>query len=315
MNMRTLLLLCIGLILQTGLVGQCISGDCQNGKGTFVLSDGSIYVGEFKMGEIHGVGVCKYRDGSRYQGEWAHRLPHGKGTRYFPNGQKRTGIWKRGLAVGPDGRFESLASQEKYIANAVQLQTGCLFGNCANGNGTYAYRDGSRYEGSFRDGKPDGQGHFYYPNGDHYEGQMLRGLRHGKGRLIHENGKVTNGPWTQGESIALSSSFNRSRGGCMEGDCQNGFGIYIFKDGAKYHGTFRDGRPHGKGTVQYTNGEKYEGGMQGGAFAGRGNAYLWPMAISCTVTGRKVLIWVLSLPAICPESRTRSDPKRQSSEK
>lgn len=269
------LLLFLGLLLPFSLFGQCISGDCQNGTGTFVLADGSVYVGEFQKGEIHGVGVCRYQDGSRYQGEWAHRLPHGKGTRYLPNGQKRTGNWKRGLAIGPDGRFESLSSQEKYIANTVRLQTGCLRGNCVQGTGTYAYPDGSRYEGAFRAGKPDGYGVFYYPNGDRYNGQMLRGLRQGQGRLYHENGTITAGPWESGEPAQRMLTAIRNRtSGCIEGDCQNGYGIYIFKDGAKYTGTFHNGRPHGKGVVQYSNGEKYEGEMQAGAFGGLGTLYM-----------------------------------------
>lgn len=259
---------------ETGRTG-CVSGNCQNGEGTYILPDGSVYVGEFQAGEIHGVGVCYYRDGSRYQGEWAHRLPHGKGTRYFTTGQKRTGNWNRGLAVGPDGSFESTSSQEKYIANTVRLQTGCLRGNCVQGAGTYAYPDGSRYEGSFRNGKPDGHGVFYYPNGDRYEGQLLRGLRHGQGLLYHENGTVTRGPWQQGESSTTANASGRDRvAGCIEGDCRDGYGIYIFKDGARYTGTFRSGRPDGKGIVTYTNGEKYEGEMKEGAFAGTGTLYM-----------------------------------------
>lgn len=278
--MKAQLLLCLVFFLsfqlsaQTGRVG-CVSGDCENGEGTYIMADGSVYVGAFRMGEIHGVGVCYYPDGSRYQGEWAHRMPEGKGTRYFANGQKRTGNWKRGLAVGADGSFESLSSQEKYIANTVRMQTGCLKGNCVLGRGIYAYPDGSRYEGAFRSGKPDGQGIFYYPNGDRYEGQLLRGLRHGQGRMFHENGTVTNGPWEMGESTAgLASTNYRPTAGCIEGDCQNGYGIYIFKEGDRYRGTFRNGRPNGKGTVEYKNGEKYEGEMVAGAFAGQGTLYL-----------------------------------------
>ena len=260
-------------INQGGKTG-CISGDCQNGSGTYILPDGSVYVGEFEQGEIHGVGVCYYRDGSRYQGEWAHRLPHGKGTRYFPNGQKRTGNWRRGLAIGPDGHYESIASQEKYVNSNIQLQIGCLQGNCQNGTGSYAYADGSRYEGGFRAGKPDGQGVFYYPNGDRYEGQLLRGLRHGTGRLYHENGTVSQGPWSQGEPVSNLAAVGQTRTGCIEGDCRDGYGIYIFKDNARYHGDFRNGRPHGQGIVEYTNGEKYEGEMRDGAFAGRGTLFM-----------------------------------------
>ena len=283
--MRNQILLCFFLLIQICLYSQnrgtetttntkvgCISGDCQNGKGTYVLSDGSVYVGDFKMGEIHGVGVCYYQDGSRYRGEWAHRLPHGKGSRYFPNGQKRTGHWKRGVPVGADGRFESLANQESYLASIVKIQTGCLQGNCQNGKGTYAYSDGSRYEGYFFRGKPGGQGTFYYPNGDRYVGQMFRGLRHGSGQLYHENGKINKGPWEHGEPLNMLSSA-RNTAGCIEGNCDNGYGSYIFKDGAKYHGIFRNSRPHGQGVVQYTNGEKYEGEMQFGAFSGKGTLF------------------------------------------
>lgn len=259
--------------MEDGKTG-CISGDCQEGTGTYILADGSVYVGEFEQGEIHGVGVCYYRDGSRYRGEWAHRLPHGKGTRYYPNGQKRTGNWQQGIAIGPDGRFESLASQEKYVANNIQLQTGCILGNCQNGTGSYAYPDGSRYEGSFRAGKPDGEGVFHYPNGDRYEGQLLRGLRHGTGKLYHQNGTVSYGPWSQGDPISNMAASGQQRTGCIEGDCRNGYGIYIFKDNAKYLGDFRNGQPHGQGIVEYTNGEKYEGEMRDGAFAGRGTLYM-----------------------------------------
>ena len=49
---------------QTG----CISGDCENGHGTYLSVGGAIYVGEFQNGEIHGQGVCYYADGSKYQG-------------------------------------------------------------------------------------------------------------------------------------------------------------------------------------------------------------------------------------------------------
>ena len=37
--------------------GQCISGDCENGYGTYIYSgewEGQKYVGEWKYGKLHG---------------------------------------------------------------------------------------------------------------------------------------------------------------------------------------------------------------------------------------------------------------------
>ena len=46
-------------------------------------------------------------------------------------------------------------------------------------------------------------------------------------------------------------------GGCEMGDCENGQGVYLFPDGSKYSGQFRDTALHGTGTLIYKNGDKY----------------------------------------------------------
>jgi hypothetical protein len=89
---------------------QCISGNCKNGKGTYVYPSGAKYVGEFRDGEIHGVGVCYYTNGSKYSGEWKHRYPDGKGTKTYSDGTKRTGQWRQGKPVDESGKL-----QEEYI--------------------------------------------------------------------------------------------------------------------------------------------------------------------------------------------------------
>ena len=40
--------------------GQCISGDCENGYGTWVTEDGTKYKGEWKDGLSHGLGVLTF---------------------------------------------------------------------------------------------------------------------------------------------------------------------------------------------------------------------------------------------------------------
>ena len=49
---------------------ECIEGDCNNGYGTFTWTDGAKYVGEFKIGLMHGRGTYIWADGTKYAGEF-----------------------------------------------------------------------------------------------------------------------------------------------------------------------------------------------------------------------------------------------------
>ena len=49
---------------------ECIEGDCNNGYGTFTWTDGAKYVGEFKIGLMHGRGTYIWADGTKYVGEF-----------------------------------------------------------------------------------------------------------------------------------------------------------------------------------------------------------------------------------------------------
>ena len=48
----------------------CVSGDCKNGAGTAIYTDGNLYIGEFKRGKKHGKGVMLYNDGTKFEGQW-----------------------------------------------------------------------------------------------------------------------------------------------------------------------------------------------------------------------------------------------------
>jgi len=55
-------------------------------------------------------------------------------------------------------------------------------------------------------------------------------------------------------------------GECIEGDCENGRGTYVFADGSSYNGEWKDGFPEGSGTLKYINGSVDEGIWQGGLY-------------------------------------------------
>lgn len=252
----------------------CISGNCKNGRGIYIYPSGAIYTGDFKDGEIHGVGVCQYSDGSKYQGNWEHRYPHGHGIKTLANGSKWAGQWKMGQPVDAQGNIiENIFPAAVAETEEVDIQSGCVSGDCKNGNGSFAYADGSRYEGQFMNDKPNGSGTFFDVDGQKYVGTFKDGQKNGEGTLYLANGNRITGVWAEGSYIGQPAS--GSSVGCVSGNCQNGRGTYVSaQDGSRYTGSFVDGKAHGQGVVDYTNGERYSGNWVGGQFNGQGTLFL-----------------------------------------
>ncbi|MCC7245571.1 MAG: caspase family protein [Saprospiraceae bacterium] len=267
------LLLFVLLFTAANASAQCVSGDCRNGKGTYIYPSGARYVGEFQNGEINGVGVCYYTNGSKYSGEWRERFPDGKGTKTYSDGTKRTGLWKKGRPVDESGKVLEeyiVQKKEERVDDGTNIQSGCLLGDCKTGVGIFAYPDGSKYEGTFNNGKFEGEGKFWFANGDRYVGAFRDNYPHGQGTRILKNGTEETGEWRQGEFVGNALTAN-GKTGCVQGDCADGKGTYVYKAGsAKYVGDFKNNMPHGSGTCTYANGDHYEGEWIDGAFGGKG---------------------------------------------
>ena len=272
----TLLVLLSSLFVSFNLSAQCVKGDCQNGKGTYVYPSGAKYVGDFKDGEIHGVGICYYTNGSRYTGQWKHRYPEGKGTKTYPDGTKFVGSWLKGQMLNEQGEVleDTWAAKGEEEDDGTNIQTGCISGDCKNGEGVFAYADGSKYEGDFSGGHLNGQGTFFYLNGDKYVGAFRNNYSHGKGVFFYADGTKTAGEWVEGEFYGENWE-SLGQEGCIAGDCTNGTGTYIYKDGAaKYVGRFKDGLAAGRGICHYADGEYYDGFWEDGSFNGLGILHL-----------------------------------------
>ena len=76
-------------------------------------------------------------------------------------------------------------------------------------------------------------------------------------------------------AIALTSFAEEEgcgeEGECIEGDCENGQGTYVFTDGSSYSGTWKDALPDGSGILKYIDGSKEEGEWRSGFYIGERN--------------------------------------------
>jgi len=150
----------------------CISGDCINGKGTYVYDNGEKYVGQWKDEGFHGQGTYTLPNGGKYVGEWKNDKKSGQGTFTFASGNKHVGEYKDDLR---------------------------------NGQGTSTYASGDKYVGENKDDMRNGQGTFTYASGDKYVGENKDDMRNGQGTFTFADGTVEKGLWE--EDVYANSNF------------------------------------------------------------------------------------------------------------
>ena len=105
--------------------GQCISGDCENGYGTYEYmgkGEGNKYIGEHKDRVEHGLGTYTWgkgpNEGDKYVGEYKDGKRHGVGTYTWASGDKYVGEWKDGDKHGrafwivSDGSYDVVFFEE-----------------------------------------------------------------------------------------------------------------------------------------------------------------------------------------------------------
>jgi len=117
--------------------------------------------------------------------------------------------------------------------------TGCVHGDCVNGQGAYTYASGNKYVGYWKDGKRNGQGTVKFANGAKYVGPWKDDKRNGQGTFTWASGNKYVGQWKD--------------------DKFNGQGTFTWASGNKYVGHYEDGKRNGQGTHTWADGTKQEG--------------------------------------------------------
>lgn len=163
-----------------------------------------------------------------------------------------------------------------FLFNLNICLSQCLSGDCINGKGKYDF-GWCMYEGEFKDGKMEGMGTIDYGGGEKYTGQFSAGKENGKGMYYYSDGRSENVEYVNGTKVRIPTTVDMKPApadtSCIEGDCVNGIGTYVFKSGNKYEGQWRNCKREGWGRVTFSNGDVYEGDFFDNEFHGKGTYY------------------------------------------
>lgn len=191
--------------------------DIINGKGYFIDVKGNLYIGEFLNEQASGKGeIFKFEEaqGYSYKGEFFNNKMNGYGVEKLPNGTIYEGNFNMGEKE-PKGKitFSDLSYYEgeflkgeingvgKYCWTNGKVYEGEFLNNKLNGKGKTTWPDGSYYEGEYRNDMREGYGTHYIPSENkYYIGFWVNSLFHGVG-ICKENDKEYKGIWRFGKKI------------------------------------------------------------------------------------------------------------------
>ena len=150
--------------------------------------------------------------------------------------------------------------------------------NEKHGYGSLLQKDGSKYEGFWRNNIFHGYGRYIDPSGTTYEGIFENGKLNGKGTKKSLNSSFYIGDFVDGNKEGKGKEETPEH--IYEGDFldnkKNGYGklVYkILKD--TYEGEFKDNCITGTGLYKWSNNDVYKGTFVNGKMHGKG-LYKWP---------------------------------------
>ncbi len=255
-------------------------------------SDGNKkYDGHWKDDEKNGEGTERLYNEllggvlmEKYVGNWKDGEKSGQATiiEYGLHGKvekrKLVGDWTWGDNDEPSGIGKEYKNGELVYEGAFEngkpfKTEGCLAGDCENGQGVFVFPDKTKYIGQFKNGKKNGLGFELDAKKGLYtlttwkDNEVADGLL----RIFNTDNEIVLVLEMKDGKPVAGLSDNGVEIGCVKGDCENGFGHYVWEGGAKYIGEFKDGLFSGYAVVTDVNG-KYVGKYKDGKRSGYGRA-------------------------------------------
>ncbi len=93
------------------------------------------------------------------------------------------------------------------LCSFSMLSAQCTVGDCDSGQGTYVYKNGSKYVGDFKNKKAHGFGEIFYNDGRSYIGEWIAHKFEGKGIYKNKEGKTYQGIWKENK-LVMSQEVN-----------------------------------------------------------------------------------------------------------
>ena len=231
------------------------------------------YKGQWKDGNLHGVGMYKEVWGGVYIGDYKNNNANGKGIYFLKSGTIFEGDFKDDLAHG----------KVKYVSEYGDEIIGDFKQHKADGYAVEIKENGARYEGEWKNDLYHGKGKQFYPEGTNTdliktETEFFEGYRSGQGVLYYLGGCFYLGElaydWEEGQGIMDCSKDASQEYITYDGNWnvayEGGLGTAKYKNGDSYTGNWEDTSLHGKGKYTWKNGETYEGNFIYGKMTGVG---------------------------------------------
>ncbi len=174
----------------------------------------------------------------------------------------------------------------------------CLSGNCSSGFGKFRYENGDVYEGEFYDDKREGFGVYLWKSGDKFIGESLgnvfsgfgvmtfrdgtkyigdfkNGEFEGEGEKTLTNGSKQIGIWEKGKYLGKISYYSKPVGttGCLNGDCDAGYGMKYYSGNDRYFGYFKNSKRDGYGAYYWSDGTRWVGQFEQNLLTGYGTYF------------------------------------------
>lgn len=162
--------------------------------------------------------------------------------------------------------------------NLSAQETGCIEGDCENGYGVYKtslytyygdFLDGKKhfwgcqdyesnkqvYCGNYSQGNKHLIGTYYFYDGDNdfFMGIYDRNKQKRTGFYIDASAADNGAISMRRDALKIKPKYTPAKDGigCVDGDCENGNGVYVYKNGEIYSGGFFEGEWNGWGCYQF----------------------------------------------------------------
>lgn len=183
------------------------------------------------------------------------------------------------------------------FSNMAYSQT-CISGNCSSGFGKMLFTNGDIYEGEFYDDKREGFGIYKWKTGEKflgesisnqftgfgileftdgskYIGQFKNGEFDGEGERTFADGTKQTGIFEKGKYLGKVSYYSNPVGttGCLNGNCQEGYGMKYYEGNDRFFGYFKNGFRDGYGSYFWQDGTRWTGQFQQNKLTGYGSYF------------------------------------------